>query len=326
MLATISSETMQLLKACMLVLTACGAFIVGINMMSKGFVRLASKENSLFYRMFRTKNRVGGMLSGFLHSALTQSSDATSVFVIRLSDVGSITLFQACCAIIGANIGTTVTNFIVSMSEFNVAPYFAFCAFLGAFPLLIGKGGFKTFGEIVSGFGIMFIGIQLLELNSQNPAFTNALSQLIDMCKNPLIILLVGFGITAIVQSSSVVTSLVIFLIGVTTLSMEGAFYLVVGANVGTCVTSFIASAKSSINAKRSSLFHVMFNVLGAIIFIVLMHYLSAQIMGFWNSWNIPPKFKVSFFSLMFNFGTAIVVLIFARPLVALTRFLIRSR
>ena len=267
------SPILSTLLAIMLVLTACGCFLVGINLMSKGFVlATTSSTDSFFTRSFQAKNRFAGVGSGLLYTVLSQSSDVTSVTLVRLADLGTITLMQACACIIGANIGTTVTTFIVSLSAFNLTPFFAFLAFVGAIPLLSKKRKLKTFGQIVAGFGVLFIGLQLLQANIENESFRSLVNVIFNSTSNPLILVAIAVAMTCIVQSSSVVTSMVVFLISGALLPVESALCLVVGANIGTCITSWIASIGSSRTARQTAMFHTFFNIVGATIFIVVMY------------------------------------------------------
>ena len=300
----------------MLVLTACGCFLVGINLMSKGFVQVSlNNENSFFARGFRSSNRFAGMGTGLLYTALSQSSDVTAVTLVRLADIGTITLMQACACLIGANIGTTITTFIVSLSAFNLTPYFAFLAFVGAIPLLSKKRKLKTFGQIVAGFGVLFIGLQLLQSNIENESFRTLVNALFNATDNPLILVAIGVGMTMIVQSSSVVTSMVVFLISGALLPVESALCLVVGANIGTCITSWIASIGSSRTARQTAMFHTFFNIVGATIFVVVMYTpIKEPFFNLVKAIKINAEFKVALFHLLFNLMAAMVMIPLLRP------------
>lgn len=311
--------------AIMLVLTACGCFLVGINLMSKGFVQASLSSNSFFTRGFNAPNRFAGFGAGFLHSALVQSSDVTTVTLVRLADVGTITLFQACACIVGANIGTTITTFIVSLSSFNLTPYFAFLAFVGAIPLLSKKRPLRIFGEIVAGFGVLFIGLQLLHDNIENPAFQDLISALFTLTKSPLLLVAIGVGVTMVVQSSSVVTSMVVFLVAGVALPLESALCLIVGANIGTCFTAWIASIGASRTARQAALFHTMHNLVGTILFMIVMYTpVKDNFFDFANNLSINTEFKVALFHLLFNLSAAMVMIPLLRPAVWFSKKIIR--
>ena len=319
------SAVSQTLLAIMLVLTACGCFLVGINLMSRGFVQASLKTNSFFTRGFNCSNRLKGFGAGFLHCALVQSSDVTAVTLVRLADVGVITLFQACACIIGANVGTTITTFIVSLSALNLTPFFAFTAFIGAIPLLSKKRKLRTFGEIVAGFGVLFIGLQLLQSNIENEAFRNLMNTLFNATKHPLLLVAMAIGMTMIVQSSSVVTSMVVFLVSGALLPLESAFCLVVGANIGTCITSWIASIGSSKTARQTAMFHTFFNMVGATLFMVVMFTpIKSYFFKAANALSINTEFKVALFHFTFNLCAAMVMIPLLRPAVWLCKKIIR--
>ena len=320
--ATSIGET---LFAIMVVLTSCGCFLVGVNLMSKGFVQATERRGSFFTRGFHCKNRFAGFGAGLLHTMLSQSSDVTSVTLVRLADVGFITLFQACACIIGANVGTTITTFIVSLSAFNITPYLAFLAFVGAIPLLSKRPKFRTFGHIVAGFGVLFIGLELLSANLQNEAFRGVINLIFNSTTHPLLLIAIGVGLTMVVQSSSVVTSMVVFLIAGSLLPLESALCLVVGANVGTCITSWIAAIGSSRTARQTAMFHTIFNMVGAALFIAVIYTpLKDPFFNVVGTVNIHPEFKVALFHLAFNLCAAVVMIPLLRPAVWLVKKIVR--
>lgn len=315
----------ETLFAIMVVLTSCGCFLVGVNLMSRGFVQATERRGSIFTRGFNCRTRFGGFGAGLLHTALSQSSDVTSVTLVRLADIGYITLFQACACIIGANVGTTVTTFIVSLSAFNITPYLAFLAFVGAIPLLSKRPKLRIFGHIVAGFGILFIGLQLLNANLQNEAFRDVINFIFNSTDHPLLLIAIGIGLTMIVQSSSVVTSMVVFLVAGKLLPLESALCLVVGANIGTCVTSWIAAIGSSRTARQTAMFHTIFNLVGAALFIAVIYTpLRDPFFEVANTDVISSEFKVAIFHLAFNLCAAVVMIPFLRPTVWFVKKIVR--
>ena len=319
------SSILSTLLAIMLVLTACGCFLVGINLMSKGFVQATINTDTFFTRGFKSKSRFANLGTGLAYTVLSQSSDVTAVTLVRLSDLGVITLMQACACIIGANIGTTVTTFIVSLSALNLTPYFAFLAFVGAIPLLSKKRKLKIFGQIVAGFGVLFIGLQLLQANIENESFRALVNTVFNSTTNPLILVAIGVGMTMIVQSSSVVTSMVVFLISGALLPVESALCLVVGANIGTCITSWIASIGSSRSARQTAMFHTFFNIVGASIFMGVMYTpLKEPFFNVVEAVKINAEFKVAIFHLLFNLTAAMVMIPLLRPAAWVCKKIIR--
>ena len=319
------SPILSTLLAIMLVLTACGCFLVGINLMSKGFVLSTTNSDNFFTRGFKGKNRFICAGTGLFHTMLSQSSDVTAVTLVRLADIGTITLLQACACIIGANVGTTVTTFIVSLSAFNLTPYFAFLAFIGAIPLLSKRPKFRVFGHLVAGLGILFIGLQLLSANLQNEAFRGVINFIFNSTTHPLLLIAIGIGLTAVVQSSSVVTSMVVFLVSGALLPIESALCLVVGANIGTCITSWIASIGSSRTARQTAMFHTFYNIVGAAIFVAVIYTpIKEPFFDLVKAVKITAEFKVALFHLLFNLAAAMVMIPLLRPAVWVCKKIIR--
>jgi phosphate:Na+ symporter len=294
--------------------------------MSRGFVQASMRSTSFFTRGFNCRNRFEGAGFGFMYTVVVQSSDVTSVTLVRLADIGTITLFQACACIIGANIGTTVTTFIASLSGFKfLIPIFAFFAFVGAIPLLSKKKPLKIFGEVVAGFGILFIGLSLLNNSVENQSFRDVVSVLFSFTDNPIILIGIAVVFTMIVQSSSVVTAMVVFLTLSGLLPLPSALSLVVGANVGTCVTSWIAAIGSSRTGRQTAMFHTLFNLVGATIFLVVMFSpLQEPVLAWIEALNINIEFKVAIFHLAFNLIAGAVMIPLLRPNVWLCKKIIR--
>ena len=323
---TFASSITDTLFAIMTVLTACGCFLVGINLMSRGFVQATLRSNSFFTRGFNCRNRFQGAGFGFMYTVVVQSSDVTSVTLVRLADIGIITLFQACACLIGANIGTTVTSFIASLSAYKILiPIFSFFAFVGAIPLLSKKRRVKTFGEIVAGFGILFIGLALLNSAVDNQSFKDMVGSLFGFTDNPFLLIGIAVLFTMIVQSSSVVTAMVVFLTAANLLPLPSALCLVVGANIGTCVTSWIAAIGGSRTSRQTAMFHTFFNLVGATIFlVVMMTPLSEPVIEWIEAFKIETEFKVALFHLIFNLVAGIVMIPLLRPSVWLCKKFIR--
>lgn len=326
MVVLASSPVVDTLFAIMTVLTACGCFLVGINLMSRGFVQASMRSTSFFTRGFNCRNRFEGAGFGLLYTTIVQSSDVTSVTLVRLTDIGTITLFQACACLIGANIGTTITTFIASLSGFKfLIPIFSFFAFVGAIPLLSKKRPLKIFGEVVAGFGILFIGLSLLSNAVEAQSFRDVVGVLFSFTDNPLILIGIAVIFTMIVQSSSVVTAMVVFLSLSGLLPLPSALSLVVGANIGTCFTSWIAAIGSSRNARRTATFHTLYNVVGAAIFLVVMFTpLQGPVLEWVEALNINIEFKVAIFHLVFNLTAALVMIPLLRPSVWLCKKIVR--
>ena len=312
-----------------------GMFLYGMHIMAEGLQHFAGGRMQKLMG-FLTQNRVMAILVGTLVTAVIQSSSATTVMVVGFVNAGMLNLSQAVGVIMGANIGTTVTAWIVSMSEWGSVLKPEFFA-----PLLVGIGAFvvlfvksekkKRIGEILIGFAILFIGLTFMSdailPYRESPVFSAAFTVL---GKNPILAVLAGAVVTAIIQSSSASVGIL------QTLAMNGivgwnsAIFITLGQNIGTCVTALLSSAGSGRNGKRASVIHLSFNVFGAIIFGILM-YLLFVIFPEWGNSTISSveisicSVEISIFHTVFNVSNTLILFPFADKLVDLSGKLVRG-
>ncbi len=250
-----------------------GVFLVGMEMMSNSMSRLA--HGKLKNMLNKTaSNRFAGVGIGAGVTMIIQSSSATTVMVVGLVNAGIMTLFQATSVIMGANIGTTITAQIAALSAFPFASFLFLLAVVGVFMTMFSKNEkLKTIGNILAGIGLIFVGLEFMS-NAMSPKdnaiIMEPIKNVLSAVQNPFLLLLIGAVITGIVQSSSAVTSIVIALainglvIGG---SGDGVYFVIIGSNIGTCVTALLSSIGASVNARRASTIHLMFNCFGAIVF-----------------------------------------------------------
>ncbi|HDK26740.1 MAG TPA: Na/Pi cotransporter family protein [Candidatus Atribacteria bacterium] len=242
-----------------------GLFLYGMNLLSEGLQKITGDKIQKILELL-TNKPIMGVVTGALITSIIQSSSATSVIVIGLVNAGLLNLKQSISIIAGANIGTTVTAQIVS---FRLEKYALPAIGIGvALILLSKKRKYKYWGQILLGFGILFLGLYTMS-NAVKPlrSYTPFLDLLINISHNPLLGILVASIFTAIIQSSSATTAIVIAMSIQGIIDIETAIPLILGSNIGTCFTAVIASIGSSITGKRVALSHLFFNVGGVIIF-----------------------------------------------------------
>lgn len=252
-----------------------GLFLYGMNVMSVGLQKAAGNRMKKLLGML-TRNKFMGVLVGTFVTAIIQSSSATTVMIVGFVNAGLMNLTQAVGVIMGANIGTTATSWIVSSVEWaeflkptTIAPI---AVAIGVFLVLFAKRySVKQIGEIIAGFGILFMGITMMTEGlsplSDSPMFREMFA---TMGKNPLLGLLTGTVVTGIIQSSSASVGILQSLAlsgGIVT--WDAAVYIIMGQNIGTCVTAMLSSIGTSKNAKGAAYIHLLFNVLGSVIFSV---------------------------------------------------------
>ena len=255
-------------------LAGLGAFLFGFKVLSDNIEKLATNRLRSWFDK-TGKSRLAGVGIGTAVTAIIQSSSATTVMVVGFVNAGLMSLFQATTVIMGANIGTTITAYIASMAEIPLIEFVTAFTCVGVFMNMLCKSDkVKTIGLMLAGLGLVFLGLEYMSnamsIYKDSPEFRNFLTTV----SNPFLLLIIGLIFTAIVQSSSAVTSLVIVMVGQGLVIGNGGndvLFLVLGSNIGTCITAILSSIGANANAKRASLIHLMFNVFGSVIFTVFL-------------------------------------------------------
>ena len=245
-----------------------GLFLYGMTLMSNSLEKAAGAKLRGILELF-TKNRYVGIIVGVVFTAIIQSSSAATVMVVSFVNAGLMTLYQAIGVIYGANIGTTVTSQLVSFNLSQYAPVFIMA---GVLMLMIFKNPtVKKAGEVVIGFGILFLGISTMSSSMGALKELPAIQNLFMSLDNRFFALLLGLVITAIVQSSSVTVSIVLLLAQQGLLPLKICFFIILGCNIGACMSAMLASLSGKKNAKRAALIHLLFNIIGSIIMAVIL-------------------------------------------------------
>jgi phosphate:Na+ symporter len=242
-----------------------GLFIYGMSLMGTGLQKAAGSKLKKILAVL-TSNRFIAVLVGAGVTAIIQSSSATTVMTVGFVNAGLMNLFQAAGVIMGANIGTTMTAQLIAFKLTDIAP---FILAIGACMVLFSKKKkTKDVGEIVLGFGILFVGMTMMETSMKPIREMESFKNLIlSLGKHPLMGVFVGLGMTAVVQSSSATIGILMALAANNGIPLVVALPILFGDNIGTCVTALLASIGTTKNAKRASLIHLMFNITGTIIF-----------------------------------------------------------
>ena len=237
-----------------------GLFLYGMHMMSEGIEKAAGAKLRSILEFF-TKNTFSGLIVGIIFTAIIQSSSAATVMVVSFVNSGIMNLFQAIGVIFGANIGTTVTSQLVS---FDLAAYAPFLILVGVVMMLFGKKvGIQKIGEIIAGFGILFMGIANMASAMGTIKEVPSALHYFSMIDNPIVALIVGLGITALCQSSSVTVSIILLLANQGLMDLNTCLFFVQGCNLGACTSAVLSSIGGRKDAKRAALLHLLFNVIG---------------------------------------------------------------
>lgn len=288
-------------------------FIYGMNIMADGLQNAAGSKMKKILEVL-TQNKLMGILLGALVTAIIQSSSATTVMVVGFVNAGLMNLTQAISVIMGANIGTTITGWLVSAGEWakmlspsTLAPL---AVMLGVIITLIGKKPkSKDIAGIVIGFGILFIGMNTMS-DSVEPLRESEVfkAAFISMGANPFLGILAGAGVTAIIQSSSASQGILLSLASAGLVPTKAAVFIIMGQNIGTCVTAIMSSVGASKNAKCVGTMHLLFNITGTIIFSIIALIVFAKADPSLGE-GIISMTQISFIHTTFNVGTTIIMI-----------------
>ncbi len=300
----------------------------GMKFMSDGLERSAGKGmRRLLGRI--TNNRFAGVGIGAAVTGIIQSSAATTVMVMGFVNAGLMTLAQATAIIMGANIGTTVTGFLVSLSAVGstFTAVLGIFVFVGAFMVLfLKKEKYKRIGSILGGLGMIFIGLELMSGAFGQGSLSDAMIDVFTSINFPLLLILVGFAFTALIQSSSAVTGILVTMIGASALPLDCAMFIVLGTNIGSCVTALIAAIGADTNAKRVAVIHLTDNIVGTIIFTAVIWPLSDKVVALFQTCFPQPQLQVAMFHFFFNLITTAILLPFIKLIVRFAEFVVRDK
>ena len=254
------------LSMIIMLLGGLGLFIYGMKMMGDGLEKAAGSRLKRLLEIL-TENRFMGLLVGTIVTAIIQSSSATTVMVVGFVNAGIMTLKQTVGVIMGANIGTTMTAFLISLNLTDIAPI---AIFIGVGLIFFSKKHFvRSIGEIIAGFGILFLGMDLMSSSMAPLRDSQTFQNIVTQFSNPVIGVLTGAIFTMIVQSSSASIGILQALALQGLIGLDSAIYVLFGQNIGTCITAILASIGTSTNAKRAAVIHLLFNTIGTIVFMI---------------------------------------------------------
>ncbi len=325
-------NVMQLVASLVWLLAGVGVFIVGMNFMSSALEKSAgSGMKKLLGKI--SNNRFSGVGIGAGVTAIIQSSSATSVMVIGLVNAGVMTLMQATPIIMGANIGTTVTGILVSLKNdyFEIIMYIL--AFAGVMMGFTKSEKVKIIGSFFCGLGLIFVGLNIMGSKEafKNPLIEEVFINVFKSVNFPLLLIIIGVIFTALIQSSSAATGVVITMVGSQVLPLDLALFIVLGANIGTCVTALIACLGANANSKRVAFIHFIFNVIGTVLFATIIwifkDWVVSLLIGcFPGESTMALQMRVSLFHVIFNVSTTLLLLPFVKQLVKLSKVVIKDK
>ncbi|MCH5164263.1 MAG: Na/Pi cotransporter family protein [Clostridiales bacterium] len=321
---------MALFMSILQLLAGVGVFMAGMKFMSDGLQQSAGKGMRQMFNRLSDKKLAGyGIGAGV--TSLIQSSAATSVMAMGLVNAGIMQLTQATAIVLGAKLGTTITGVIVALSAFgsggfSLNVFFAAVSLVGVAMMLFSKKErVNRIGIILTGFGLIFVGLIFMSSAMGTELIKNFFVNLFSTIKNPILLMLISLLFTALIQSSSAATGIYITLMGVGTMTTYQAFFLVIGANIGTCITAVLAAIGASTNSKRVAFLHVVTSVFGAIVFCILLAICGNQIAKFMDGIIDIPGWRIAIFNVVFNLSYTLLLLPFVGQLAKLSTVLIKD-
>lgn len=303
------------------VFAGIGLFLYGITAMGDGLERAAgSKMKKILGAL--TRNRLLAVIVGALVTGLIQSSTATTVMVVGFVNAGLMTLAQAVGVIMGANIGTTVTSVLIALDLTAIAPV---ALFIGVFVMLFVKKDFiKHVAQTIAGFGMLFWGMETMSSSMEPLRDSQVFADMITSFNNPIMGILIGIIVTVIIQSSSASVGILQALALQGLVPIELAIYVLLGQNIGTCLTALLSAAGTKTNTKRTAMIHLLFNVIGSAIFLLITMLTPYTSLLEMISDNVSVQISAA--HIIFNVVSTIILFPFANFLIKISCLLVRDK
>lgn len=298
------------LKYFLLLLGGIAFFLFGLKFMSENTEDLCGDKMQKVIKTF-TGNRFSSVLTGALSTAVLQSSVATNVIIVGFTSSGILSFYSACALVMGSNIGTTVTAQLVALSGssgFDITAIGSLIAFIGFIFTFTKSQKLQKLGMIMAGFGMLFFGLDVIS-DSIAVLKNNRLIRSFFLVKNPFLLLLNGMLITAIVQSSSAVTGVMIVLATNGLIGFDSSIFLILGANIGCCFSVIIASKDKPIHARAVAFFNLLFNVFGTALMFLPLAIFKEQIANAFLNFSGGVERAIANFHTLFNTIVCLVVL-----------------
>ena len=304
-----------------------GVFLVGVHMLTENIEQLATNKIKELFGKTAGKKLVNVGI-GALATALIQSSGVTTVLIVGFVNIGIITLSQATAMIMGANIGTTITAQIAALSAFPITTYIQILSGLGILTtMMCKKEKTRQVGFILAGLGLIFVGLSIM--SDSMKANRDAIQLIFENVTNPFLLFFLGIALTALVQSSCAITSVI------SAMSVAGLrigtggnemLFIILGTNIGSCVTALMSSFGAATNARRTSMIHLMFNSFGSVIFMAILLIFPGFMKATFGSWFSSPATQIAMFHTFFNVVCTVIFLPISEGFVKISQRIIPEK
>lgn len=304
-----------------------GLFLFGMKLMAESLEKAAGNKLRRGIELLTT-NRFAGAGVGFGVTALVQSSSATTVMVVGFVNAGLMTLMQASGVIMGANLGTTLTAWIISIDLKDIAPVFVFIGVIMMF--FFKKRSVKRIGGILLGFGVLFVGLDFMSGAMKPLRSMESFQNLLVSFENPVIGILLGILVTVLIQSSSATTGILVSMAAVGLIQLPAAIYVIFGSNIGTCITAILASIGATKVAKKAAVIHLLFNVFGVVAFglfiqvVPIIEWIPA-IARWISGGDESVKLQIAIFHTIFNLFALFLMIWYPQVLIKISNWVIRG-
>ena len=269
-------------------------------------------------------NRITGVLVGAFVTTVIHSSAATTLMVIGFVNSNMMDLYQAAAIIIGANIGTTTTGLLASLESFNVSLFLSLFCFIGVMLAFIKK--IKKIANLFIGLGMIFVGLKIMSSACNDESIKSQFKSVFEKIQFPLLLEFLGIIFTALLQSSTAMTGLVIIMISNQAMTMKNALFITLGANIGTCVIALIGIIGTNVNSKRTAIIHLTFNLFGCLIFTPILWIFTDEIIYLLKCITSKEGIQIALFHLFFNCITAMITTPLIKYLVKFSEFIIKDK
>ena len=319
---------MELVQAIIYLTVGISVLLCGMHFMSGGLKKIAGKGIRQFFRKTQN-NPIVGMGIGTAVTAVIQSSDATAALVVGFINAGVMTMYQGMTIILGGYIGTTVTGILASFSSANFSVYLLILAFIGtAMMMFFHNEKVKNVGEILCGFGLLFFGLATMKTSFQNADINAFCVHLFSSINIPIVIFFIGVLIAALAQSSSAVTGIAIAMVGAGALPLGSAFYIVLGATVGTVANTLLAAMNGNIDGKRTAVMAFIFRLSTALIAMAIVAIFETQLTTLFHGAAIEgsDEFPLALFTVVYNVIFMPLLIPLIKPMVKLVSLMIKEK
>lgn len=317
----------ELVLSIITLLVGAAVFIVGMNMMSSGLKKSTGPSLKKLLKKIRN-NRFACFGIGTTVTALIQSSAATGVMVLGFIGAGAMTVFQGVNIILGAYVGTTVTGLIASLSTISISKYFVIVAVIGVILMFFKKEFIKNIGEVLAGLGLLFFGLNTMSgAIMNNTDLVKGIKSFFESVDFPLLLLLIGALITALLQSSSASIGITVAMVSTKALTFEQAMFLVLGATIGTVITILIATIGGNVNVKRTGVTVLFIRIIAALLALAICWPLATYIEnGFTHIFGNNTALAIAIFHVIYNIIFMIAALPLVKPLEKIAEKVIKDK